>query len=70
MKCPVLTHDEEFIPNGIKYTPKDCLKGECSWYQKDLENCIVYQAGMELGVLLTFIEDLVNKMPHENQFRK
>jgi len=70
MKCPLFVTDYMLKVGEAPTHQADCLKEECAWYQKDLENCIVYQAGMELGVLLTFIEDLVNKMPHENQFRK
>jgi len=70
MKCPLIIGLAGYNPDEDVLTEADCLKEECAWYQKDLENCIVYQAGMELGVLLTFIEDLVNKMPHEKQFRK
>ena len=67
MKCPILP--QVWLPPGEKgkWQQPDCLKEECAWYQKELENCIVYQAGMELGVLITFIEDLVSKMPHEEE---
>lgn len=70
MKCPLRSFRGKGTYDQDQSEDLDCLKEECAWWQKDLENCIIYQAGMEIGTLCLFLEDIKDKMPKEFQFGK
>ena len=70
MKCPLLTMVAYPITEPISHTDRDCLKEECAWWSSELNQCD------PTGLLPWFydigghLEELVKKMPHEEQFRK
>jgi len=70
MNCPIARAGQLARKQYDTDELSDCIKEECAWWQSELQNCIVYQAGMEIGTLCLFLEDIKNKMPHEEQFRK
>jgi len=45
----------------------ECDGEECAWWQKELQNCIIYQLGMEIGVIASFLEDIKDKLPATRQ---
>ena len=69
MKCPLLMPRWIGMPEVIKDSQVECIKEECAWWQEEIGNCIIYQLGMEIGTLTSFLEDIRDKMPHEGQFR-
>lgn len=70
MICPLLAIA---TPGDLKQAYRSligCFKEECAWWQSDLQNCIIYQAGMELGTLCLILEEIKNTMPCEPDFRR
>ena len=70
MRCPLLAHKTYIPDDWPMQVYEDCLKEECAWWQSELQNCIVYQIGMEIGTLCLFLEEIKEKMPHAGQFTK
>jgi len=67
MKCPLfraVNITSEFDSN---WTGDDCLKEECAWWDRTAEKCVMLQLAFELDEVHTSIEELVNKMHHEEQ---
>lgn len=67
MKCPVLTQDEEFIPTGIKYTPKECLKEECVWWGTWTTEESEEQTGCCFPVLTSILSEIMWRMTHSKE---
>ena len=63
MKCPIMLMGRMFSndPSDISYT--ECLKRGCAWWNDEQEQC-------DPTGLLNIFTELVDKMPHEEQFRK
>ena len=70
MKCPFMGLLKRVEIDKIEPMFGDCLQEECAWWQKELQNCIIYQLGMEIGTLCYLIEEIKEKMPHAVQFVK
>jgi len=70
MKCPL------FVMGVLQGGPTrylkndDCLKEECAWWDAIDKRCAVVTLAGCLKSLLGWMQELVNKMPHEGQFRK
>lgn len=70
MKCPLfytgwLEHESE---DSKQHT--DCLQEECAWWDKDNGQCGVATLANGMWILDQLVTGIVNKMPHEAQFRK
>ena len=63
MKCPIMIMGRMASndPTDISYT--ECLQKRCAWWNEVLEKCD------PTGLLCNFIT-LLDKIPHEEQFRK
>ncbi len=70
MKCPLSMVMLGSYSTNVMVEPRDCLKEECAWWQKEMENCIIYQIGMFMGVLASQVDDIGRKMPHLEQFKR
>jgi len=70
MKCPLLRLAE--VASG-KYDLEDkssCLQEECAWWDKDNSQCGVATLANGMWILDQLATGIVNKMPHEAQFRE
>ncbi|MBA7545293.1 hypothetical protein ES705_37659 [subsurface metagenome] len=70
MKCPLsitgeLAPDKEFIGAAA-----DCLKEECAWWDEHGGFCAILKVSRHLEALGINAEELLEKMPHESQFRR
>ena len=70
MKCPLFQSRRLTDSGGWESTPQDCLKEECARWSKESNQCD--PTGM-LPLLIHIesrLSELIDKMPHEAQFRK
>lgn len=70
MICPILEVSYRIAKPGEVTLDTECLQEDCAWWQKELQNCIIYQMGMEIGTITCFLEEIKDKMPHVAQFVK
>ncbi len=70
MLCPILSAPTARTAFTEHFADVNCLKEECAWWQKEMENCIIYQIGMFMGVLASQVDDIGRKMPHLEQFKR
>lgn len=70
MKCPLLAFawGNEGGKEPLVYP--DCLKEECAWWSPLGGQCSIPGIHEELHWIAERLKSLVDKMPHENQFRK
>jgi len=63
MKCPIMLMGRMFSddPTDISYT--ECLQKRCAWWNPLQEQC-------DPTGLMGHFKELVDKIPHEEQFRK
>jgi len=70
MKCPLsitgqIGYEKEFIGAAA-----DCLKEECAWWHEGLKACSIYLIQEQLALVFGTLREPVDKMPHEEQFRR
>lgn len=70
MKCPLLIKVEKRWFRHPVYSPVDCLKEECAWWDRVLKQCSVRTIAAVMDGLLKQDLELSKKMPHEVQSRK
>lgn len=70
MKCPLLLISSPGLGRREDTTASDCLKEECDWFSKELQQCDPTGLLPWFITLVSTLEDIVDKMPHEEQFRK
>ena len=70
MKCPLLCLGKLAVGEITQDTLSDCLEKECAWYDSIIQTCILYSLHADLAYLGARLKELVDKMPHEEQFRK
>ena len=70
MKCPLLFIHWKTSKHTAFSTVSDCLKEECAWWDKDGSQCSQLAKMKVLVNIESCLELIVNKMPHEGQFRK
>lgn len=69
MKCPIMTAGRMTCDDPLDFTYVDCLGSECAWWSVREEECGIHEIPMTLFVLARLLEDMLDKMPHEEQFR-
>ena len=70
MKCPLFTEYQDIESGERRYHMLDCLKEECAWWDKDGNQCSHLAEMKVLVNIESCLELIVNKMPHEEQFRR
>jgi len=70
MKCPVLQIGVIAGQPIAKKSDSDCLKEECAWWSEEHSQCDPTGLLPWLIHIESRLSDLVDKMPHEEQFRK
>ena len=70
MNCPLFYMMNYTQAGELGYEVGDCLKGECAWWDSELEACSIVSLELELGSLLQILTAIGDKMPHEEQFRR
>jgi len=48
----------------------ECKKEECAWWDEESGQCCIFIGLTNLEFIKLRLERLVDKMPHEEQFRK
>jgi len=70
MKCPLMSSGfQEYYEEGQQYN-QDCLKEECAWWDEAHECCAMIALNQTFVAVGNVIGQFVDKMPHEEQFRK
>ena len=70
MKCPLIREMHEADDGEFYYTHEDCLKEGCAWWDEDDKVCAIFNICSFLQVIGDNLYEIVQKMPHEEQFRK
>jgi len=70
MKCPLLWASVLNSPRQVKEKHGDCIKEECAWWYENDQCCAITNIARDSTLFLLAFQALVNKMPHEEQFRK
>ncbi len=70
MKCPLMVSGYRDRTLDPMRPATDCLKEECAWWEKEGEGCAVMLLGLQVGTVCDQLTELLEKMPHEGQFRK
>lgn len=69
MKCPLMVTRILDPTDETKGKFTNCLKEECPWWNEDLEQCDPTGLLPWFIALVSLLEDIVDKMPNERQFR-
>ena len=70
MICPLLAIA---TPGDMKQAHRSliiCAKEECAWWLEDISMCAIRDLALELRYIHLRLATIVDKMPHEGQFRK
>jgi len=70
MKCPIAWSEDYDGEDKIILPRADCLKEECAWWDSERSKCALLTLTRQLENLSMIAEDIRDKMPHEEQFRK
>ena len=70
MKCPLLCLAKPLEITHKEPTEADCLKEECAWWLEDISMCALKDLALETRYIQFRLQDMLAKMPHEEQFRK
>lgn len=70
MKCPLSNYVMERESGEDEVLLSDCLKEECGWWLDDISMCAIRDLALELRYIQLRLAELIDKMPHEEQFRK
>ncbi len=70
MKCPIRYNVWVDKENKPILLDQDCLKEECAWWYRENNACSILDICADIEGLHETLIDLVEKMPHELQFRK
>lgn len=70
MKCPLLAIAEMGVPRKGKGPEIDCLKEECAWWDRIDEQCGFLSLSHDIHWLRVTLQQIRDKMPHEEQFRR
>lgn len=70
MKCPLFQAGWLMKDNVGTSSEADCLKEDCAWWNSELNQCDPTGLLPWLKNIEGHLEELVDKMPHEEQFRK
>ncbi len=70
MKCPLFMLGRQISIEARRDYKPDCLKEECAWWSEAEGNCSMLLMAAYLGGLVAIGDRLVDKMPHEEQFRR
>lgn len=70
MKCPLSKSIIRVGGEASIGTMVDCLKEECAWWNEWSQVCAVKMGQVNLGSIADSLDVIMEKMPHEEQFRK
>lgn len=70
MKCPLFAIASKEQERRGFLTHIDCIKEECAWWDKQNDQCAVLTLGTGLWLVNKELLELLQKMPHEEQFWK
>ena len=70
MKCPLRNTTSPYPDGQVGIDTWDCLKEECAWWDSQDKRCGLMTIAGCLKTHLGWMGDLVDKMPHEEQFRE
>lgn len=63
MKCPLLKITRPGLMTAEAHPRDECLKEECGWWRKDVEECSVKLIPLLLGGIGDSIQEQTDKMP-------
>ena len=70
MKCPLLSIYDHESRQGKVIKSLDCLKEECAWWDEENSQCCAQTIVSTLEIFNNQLLAIIDKMPHEEQFRK
>jgi len=70
MKCPLAVDNVMVYEGETIFKRGDCLKEECAWWLPQGNCCSIASLAIDLGELMSFTEDIRDKMPHQGQFTR
>ena len=70
MKCPLMFNGSMVVRAKLMETEIECLKEECAWWEKEANCCAALLIPRHLYTLERMLGMILEKMPHELQFRK
>lgn len=70
MKCPLQNRLVSFTPEKYGYEMGECLQEECAWWLEENDCCAILTLAQGSTYIHRAVLDLVNKMPHEAEFRR
>jgi len=70
MKCPLFEKELKTTNYGDLLVYQECLEEGCGWYDQDNGQCGVLTIARGMWILNQLVTGIVNKMPHEAQFRR
>jgi len=70
MKCPLLAIGKKYEVGAIYPKGADCLKEECAWWVHSDQRCSILIIAAHIIGLMACADVIINKMPHEEQFRR
>lgn len=70
MKCPLPVI--EVVPDSFppEHGWRDCIKEECAWWIHSDQRCSILVIAAHLVGLVAVGDEILEKMPHEEQFRR
>jgi len=70
MKCPMQQITTAIVRGNQQVDFFDCIKEKCTWWDKGLALCCIRTESYFLAEIAASLRTLIDKMPHEEQFRK
>uniref|UniRef100_A0A6M3Y094 Uncharacterized protein n=1 Tax=viral metagenome TaxID=1070528 RepID=A0A6M3Y094_9ZZZZ len=70
MKCPLIMIRVEAWSVGPPKTKADCLQAECAVWDKVQNQCPILSIADWLENIHSVLSGILDKIPHEEQFRK
>jgi len=70
MKCPLFIREVEATFTRNKFELSNCLGDKCAWYDEKLKGCAILTIAKMSMCLNALATEVVDKMPHELQFRR
>lgn len=70
MRCPLTITRYKQLSVVEEVQAFDCLKEECGVWDKVLKQCVALSIGDWLENIHSVLSGMLDKMPHEKQFRR
>lgn len=70
MICPMKFTKASDADGLLRQDAAPCERDECAWWNSHTEECMTISIGRVLNHMSDYIYKMLEKMPHEKQFRK